>query len=338
MNKLRKEGSVARGEELPKVTILLASVILLRNIIPYYYTQFREIFRLFLGKNLDMTLDKQNAYSTFLWVMIKFSLIVAPFMVTIMFVGYMTQRLQVGKLWTFKPMKPKFGKMFNLMNGVKKLMVSPQAMVKLAKSFFIALVVGIAPYLVIKQEFPNLLPLFYANTTQITITILRLAYKMVCYALVPMALIAIADLWYNRWKFSEDSKMSKDEVKDERKQAEGDPVIKNQQRAKMMKFMAQRMMEQVPKADVVVTNPTHYAVALRYDVMEAPAPQVLAKGVNAVAEKIKEIARENKVPIRENKPLAQALYKQVEIGETIPEELYQAVATILAQLEKFKRR
>ena len=131
--------------------------------------------------------------------------------------------------------------------------------------------------------------------------------------------------------------MSKDEIKDEVKQALGDPVIKNKQKQKMMEVMQRRMLQDVPKADVVITNPTHFACALRYDPKETPAPMLLAKGADHLAEKIKEIARENRIPIRENKPLAQALYKQVEIGQVIPEDLYQAVASILAQLDKFKR-
>jgi flagellar biosynthetic protein FlhB len=132
--------------------------------------------------------------------------------------------------------------------------------------------------------------------------------------------------------------MTKGEVKDEHKQAEGDPLIKSMQRQKMLKSMQKRMLESVPKADVVITNPTHLAIALRYNPLEAPSPVVLAKGANFMAEKIKDLAREHKIPLRENKPLAQALYKSVDVGEMIPEELYQAVAAVLAQLPKFRRR
>lgn len=133
-------------------------------------------------------------------------------------------------------------------------------------------------------------------------------------------------------------KMTKDEVKDEQKQAEGDPIIKGQQRKKMMAAMSKRMLQSVPKADVVVTNPTHIAVALRYNTAEAPAPVVLAKGADHLAEKIKEIARENRIPIRENVPLARALYSSVEVGDMIPEDLYKAVAAILASIWKLKPR
>ena len=130
--------------------------------------------------------------------------------------------------------------------------------------------------------------------------------------------------------------MTKSEVKDEQKQADGDPVIKGQQRRKMMEMMSKRMLADVPKADVVVTNPTHIAVALSYNTSEAPAPIVLAKGADHLAEKIKEVARENRIPIRENVPLARALYKSTEVGDMIPEELYKAVAAVLASIWKLK--
>ena len=156
--------------------------------------------------------------------------------------------------------------------------------------------------------------------------------------MLPLIAIAIFDVWQSRYAYNESLKMTKDEVKDERKQSEGDPVIKNKQKQKMMEVMARRMLADVPKADVVVTNPTHIAVALSYNPSQAPAPVVLAKGVNRLAEKIKEVARENRVPIRENVPLARALYKSVEVGEMIPEDLYKAVAAVLASIWRLKPR
>ncbi|MCJ2164027.1 MULTISPECIES: flagellar biosynthesis protein FlhB [unclassified Pseudodesulfovibrio] len=337
-DKQRKEGNVAKGQEVTKVMVLLAGVLTLRFMINFYYYQFTEIYRWTFSEAINMTVDKSMAYALFTWGIQKMALLVLPFMVTIAFIAYITLRLQVGGLWTTKPMKPKFDKLFNILSGIKKLMISPDAFIKLAKSLLQAMAVGIAPYIVLRQEINNLTPLFHANTEGIITFLLTTGYKMVCYALIPMIIIAIIDLWYERWNYEEKLKMTKDEVKDEAKQAEGDPKVKQKQRQKMMEMMTSRMFQDIPKADVVITNPTHYAIALQYDVMVAPAPLVLAKGTNKVAERIKEVARENDIPIEENKPLAQALYKQVEIGETIPEELFQAVAAILAKLEKFKKR
>ena len=336
--KQRKEGNVAKGQEITKVMVLLAGVLFLRVMIGFYRSQLVEIFRWTFTDAIHLTVDKPTAYTLFSWGLMKMAILVLPFMLFIAMIAFISLRVQVGGLWTTKPLKPKFGKLFNIMGGVKKLMLSPDALIKLAKSMLQALAVGIAPYIVLRQELPNLVPLFHSNVEGIISFLLATGYKMVCYALIPMIIIAVIDLWYQRWNYEEQIKMTKDEIKDERKQAEGDPKIKQQQRRKMMEVMMKRMFQDIPKADVVITNPTHYAVALQYDPMVAPAPLVLAKGVNKVAERIKDVARENDIPIEENKPLAQALYKQVEIGETIPEELFQAVAAILAKLEKFKNR
>lgn len=336
-DKQRDEGNVPKSQEFSKAIILLAGILTLRYMIGFYHDQFTEIYEWTFREAIGMEVDKSKAYALFTWGIQKIALLVLPFLLVLFVTAYVTMRLQVGKLWTTKPMKPKFGKLFNIGAALKKLFISPKSFINLGKSILQAVAVGFAPYIVIQQEMPNLLPLFYANTHGIINYLLTVGYKMACYALIPMLLISIADLWYTRWNHEEEMKMSKDEVKDERKQAEGDPVVKQKQKQKMMEMMVSRMFQDIPKADVVITNPTHFAVALQYDVMVAPAPLILAKGVNRVAERIKEVAKENNIPIEANPPLARALYKQVEIGETIPEELFQAVAAILAKLDKFKK-
>lgn len=335
--KTRNKGQVAKGEEIQKVTSLLAGVLAIKFLIGYLYDHLSNVYTWAFTDAFSITVNTNTAYMLFVMHTKNIAKLVLPIMFILAFIAFLTMRLQVGSLWTMKALKPKFKQMFNILAGLKKLMISPEAFIRLAKSVLQAAAVGFAPYLVLKQEYDNLLPLFYANTHGIATYILSVGYKMVMYALVPMTIIAIADLWYKFWKYEEDLKMTKDEVKDERKQAEGDPEIKAKQQEKVMEFMIKRMMQDVPKADVVITNPTHIAVALKYNAMEAPAPLVLAKGAGPIAEKIKAIAAEHKIPIKENKPLAQALYKQVEIGDMIPEELYQAVAAILANLDKFKK-
>ncbi|NDV20599.1 flagellar biosynthesis protein FlhB [Pseudodesulfovibrio sp. JC047] len=336
--KQREDGNVAKGQEISKVMVLLAGVIAMRVMINFYHSEFIEIYRWTFTEAIYWDVDKNSAYTLFTWGIHRMAILAMPILLFVAFMAWLTGRLQVGSLWTMKPMTPKFAKMFNLVNGLKKMFLSPETVINLGKSILQAVAVGIAPYIVIKQELPNLLPLFHASTYGVIVFILSAGYKMTCYALIPMLIIAIADLVYQRWNYEEQIKMSKDEVQDERKQMEGDPKVKMQQRNKMMEMMTSRMFQDIPKADVVITNPTHYAVALQYDPLVAPAPLVLAKGMNKVAERIKEVARENNIPLQQNVPLAQALYKQVEIGETIPEELFQAVAAILAKLERFKNR
>ena len=334
----REKGNVAKGQELSKTVVLIVAVATLYGFIDLYHEHLTYIFSSLFRRSGEIVLDKIGLSSLFYWAMKEVALLTIPFFLVMAITSFIATRLQVGSLWTTQPMRPKFGKLFNVIGGIKKILISPQAVVQFLKTILSAIAIGIAPYLVIKEEMPKLLPLFHYPPDALAAYLLKLALKMVTYALIPMILIAVAEYAYTVWDYKEQLKMTKDEVKDERKQAEGNPEVKQEQRKKMMSVMASRMMEQVPKADVVITNPVHLAVALMYNPLEAPAPLLLAKGAGATAEKIKEIAREHDIPILEDKPLAQALYKQVEIGDIIPEELYQAVAAILAKLSRFKRR
>ena len=337
-DKSREEGNVPKGQEMGKTMVLVAGLIAMHAYIGTIGGELKTIFAWFLRTAPITPLDPSNVYALLMDMAYRLAFMTLPVMLFIGLVAYLTQRLQVGALWTTKVFEPKFGKIFNVLGGLKKFMINPKMFIKLGKSLLQAIAIGFAPYLVLKEEIHKVAPLFYATPEGVATYLLTTGSKMVVYALVPMLIIAIADMVYSRWDYEEQLKMTKDEVKDERKQMEGDPKIKGEQRKKMMESMAARMMADVPKADVVVTNPTHVAVALRYDPLLAPAPMVLAKGLDHLAEKIKEVARENGVPIRENKPLAWALYKVIEVGDTIPEEFYQAVAAILAQIYKTRQR
>jgi len=336
IKKARDEGSVAKSAEVGKVVVLLAGVVAMRYMGGFYFKNLQEVFQWFFTEGLRQTLNQQTVYSMLLWSFMKIAFMVLPVMIIIAIAAYIAMRLQVGSLWSLKFRWDRIS--LNIFKSLKQLMASPETLVRLGRNLAQAVAVGIAPYIVIQQELPNLAPLFYQNVMGITSYMLLVSYKMICYALVPMILIAIADMWWTKHRYDDNLMMTKAEVKDERRQAEGDPEIKQKQLRKMFEVMGRRLKTTVPKADVVITNPTHYAVALRYDLTEAPAPMVLAKGVDRIALKIREIAIENDIPLHENPPLAQALYKQVEIGEVIPEELYQAVASILAKLAKFKKR
>ena len=335
--KARGEGSVPKSQELPKPIILLFGLIMLRLYLDTIRIEQENLMRWFFQEGFSFELTPASVYTLFQQCLYSIAIMVLPLMLVIAISAFIMVRLQVGKLWAPKVFKPKF-KMFNVVAGLKKLLISKQTFVRLAKSVFMAVAVAVGPYIVLKQALGEVIPLFYQTPAGIAAYVLSAGQTMFHYALVPMLIIGIADLLYTRWDYEENLKMTKSEVKDERKQAEGDPVIKNKQKRQMMAVMMRRMMQDVPKADVVITNPTHLAIAIRYNAQEAPAPVILAKGAGAVAERIKEIAREHGVPIRENKPLARALYKVVEVGDTIPEEYYQAVAAILAQVFKTRQR
>lgn len=336
-NKARGEGNVPKSQELPKPLTLLFGLLVLQIYLGTIRTEIENLMRWFFTEGFAFELTRASIPTLFRDCLYSIAIMVLPIMLVIAVAAFIVVRLQVGQLWAPKVFKPKF-KNFNVVSGLKKLLISKQTIVRLLKSVFMAAAVALGPYIVLKQAFGEVIPLFYQTAESIAAYVLDAGQTMFYYALAPMILIGLADLIYTRWDYEENLKMTKSEVKDERKQAEGDPMIKNKQRQKMMAVMMRRMMQDVPKADVVITNPTHLAIAIRYNAQEAPAPLVLAKGAGEVAQRIKDIARENNVPIRENKPLARALYKVVEVGDTIPEEFYQAVAAILAQIYKTKQR
>jgi flagellar biosynthetic protein FlhB len=336
-NKSRQDGSVPKSQEVGKVWALVGGFLALLLLIGLIGKNLKLVFSWFMTYASTLELNEKTIQDLLLMLSSKLAIMLIPYMLIVFTVVLVVQRLQVGPLWTAKVFEPKLSQFVNIVGGMKKLLFDVKTIVRLVKNLLSAAAIGVAPYIVLKSKFSLMPTLFYQNVEGIAAFILQTGALMVFYALIPMLIISVADLIYTRWDYEENLKMTKDEVKDERKQMEGDPEIKGQQREKMMDVMAQRMLQQVPQADVVITNPTHLAIALAYDALKAPAPLVLAKGAGHMAEKIKEVARENNVPIRENKPLAQALYKAVEVGDIIPEEMYQAVAQILAQLYKYKK-
>ncbi len=337
IRKQRQEGNVPKSAELGKAVSLTGGMLVLSVWIGPMSESIKNIFRRFLVHSWEFDPNPQNVYILTQELMLELCKIIMPILLFLAFVGFLAQRIQVGKLWTTKVFKFNWQR-FNILKGLKQMMLSPQTALRTIKSLLFAVILCLIPGWLIWQEHENFLPMYYATTEGVAAYMLQMAFKLASYALLPILAIAAFDVWQTRFAYREGMKMTKDEVKDEQKQAEGDPVIKNKQRQKMMQVVMQRMLQNVPKADVVVTNPTHIAVALRYNADEFPAPVVLAKGADHLAEKIKAVAREHNVPIRENVPLARALYKAVEIGDMIPEELYKAVATLLASIWKLKPR
>lgn len=337
INKQRAEGNVPKSQELGKAVSLLGGMSILYAWIGPMSEEIKNIFRHFLSHAWEFDPNPENVYSLTLDLMVEICKITMPILLTLAFLSMLAQRLQVGKLWTTKIFKPKMQR-FNIFKGIKQMLFSPQTILRTVKSLMFSIILSVIPAWIIYKEYENFLPMYYSTTEGVAIYMLKMAFKLASYALIPILIIAAFDVWQSRYAYKENMKMTKDEVKDEQKQADGDPKVKSQQRKKMMEAMSRRMLQDVPKADVVITNPTHIAVALRYNTAEAPAPVVVAMGADHLAEKIKQVARENKVPIRENVPLARALYKSAEVGDMIPEELYKAVATVLAAIWKLKPR
>ncbi|MEG2139941.1 MAG: flagellar biosynthesis protein FlhB [Bilophila sp.] len=334
-DKTREEGNVPKSQEVTKAVTTAAAVLGLSVYLGVMVQHLQTVYRYFLTESFFFKVDAQSVYALMLFVFAELAIILLPVLLLIGFTAWVTLRIQVGSLWSTKAFEFKWTR-FNIFNGLKNMFFSVQTLVRLGRSLLQAVVIGLVPYGIIMGEFDNFLPLYYASPAGVGEYMLKTGMVIVLYTLIPMFVIAGADLWYTRYEYEENIKMTKQEIKDEHKQSEGDPMVKSQQRQKMMQMLNNRSLKEVPRADVVITNPTHIAVALRYNVIEAPAPVIVAMGVDHLAEKIKQIARENNVPIRENVPLARALYKNAAVGDMIPEELYKATASVLASIWKLK--
>ena len=277
IRKQRSEGNVPKSAELGKAVSLTAGLVILTLWMDSMRNEVSLVFRQFLDCSKIFEVTPESVYSLSIELSIKVAIIILPILLFLGAMSLIAQRLQVGKLWAPKVFKPKWNR-FNLIQGLKRILISPQTILRVIKSLLFSLTLAVIPALILYDEHENFLYMYFETPEGIAAYMLHLAFRLVKYALFPVLIIAAFDVWQSRYAYKESMKMTKDEVKDERKQAEGDPKVKAQQRQKMMKISMARMMKQVPKADVVVTNPTQIAVALRYNTMEAPAPVVVAKG------------------------------------------------------------
>jgi flagellar biosynthetic protein FlhB len=254
--------------------------------------------------------------------------ICGPILAVALITGLVAEYAQVGFLFTFENLGFKFNRISPL-SGLKRIF-SLRSVVELVKSIIKLIIVGFIAYSYIKSEAENILTMMDMDVigvaAYISSSVVNIAIR-ICVALI---FVGAVDYIYQWYEYEKNLKMSKQEIKEEFKQTEGNPEIKSKIRQKQRQISMKRMLNDVPKADVVITNPTHFAVAIKYDANVSPAPKVVAKGQDYLAQRIKEVARENKVEIVENKPLARSLYESVEVGQEIPEEMYQTVAEILA--------
>ncbi len=338
----RKEGQVAKSRDLNNAISLLAFFLVIKIFIAYVGGGLIDCFTMVYTKIADFG-DKNNfdfninmVQYTMKEILLKMLLIMLPVFAVGVVVVFVCDVVQVKWKVTTKPLKPKFSKM-NPVSGFKRIF-SAQALVSLLKSVAIIGALVWVVYSEMKDEVGVLLNLYNYSLQQVLIYIGDFAINTGIKISIVMLVIGFADYIYQRFKFNKDIMMTKQEIKDEYKNSEGDPQIKGQIKRRMMQASQRRMMQSVPKADVVITNPTHFAVAIQYDPQTATAPVVLAKGEDYLAAKIKEVAKEHNISIVENKPLARMLYYNVEVGMEIPPELYQAVAEVLAFVYKMKNK
>ena len=336
----RKEGKVAKSKDLTQGVDLLVLFLLIKVFISYMGDRFMNLFQATLGRMAEfMEVNQKDlsmqAISTVLNnAILEMFLIIWPFLVFGFVITFIITVYQVGWKVTGKPLEPKLSK-FNPINGFKRIF-SKDSLFELLKSIVKVGVIAYVAYSNIVDEADNLFILYEIELNQAIALIGNIIIEFGIEISIIFIVIGLMDYIYQKWKFGEDMKMTKQEVKDEYKNTEGDPQIKGRIRQKMREVSQRRMMQDVPKADVVITNPTHFAVAIKYDAEVSKAPIVVAKGEDYLAQKIKEVAREHNVEIVENKPLARMLYHNVDIGAEIPPELYQAVAEVLAMVYHMK--
>jgi len=331
----REKGQVAQSKEVTTAAMMTLSLLLWLFYAKYFWSDLSDQVRALLQMLSYFRATSQSVLHL-LWEMgrILGRLLWPIFMLTLL-VGFFSSFLQVGPLLSLKAFEPDLGK-FNPIKGMSKF-VSKRSAVELVKSLSKVALIGFVAYKTISNEFATALTLVGLDLSQTVLFLGQTAFLVLAKTSGIMIVLAVIDFIFSKYEMEQKMKMTKQEVKEEHKQQEGDPKVKGRIRSMQQQMARRRMMAEVPKADVVITNPTHLSIAISYDRERMDAPFVVAKGADHMAFRIREIAREHQVPIVENKPVARALYK-LEVGEQIPEEMFKAVAEVLAYVYSLKKR
>ena len=332
----RKEGQVPRSMELNSALILLCTFWGIKALGPLILNTMHR-FTLSTFQNFNSTnVTEQTVPSLFVSILATYVTVVGPIALIACSIGLITGFAQVGFRFTTKPLTPKLNKL-NPMTGFKRLF-SSRSLVELVKSIVKIIILAAVGYSILSSKFAGLIGLTNMDIQQAMQFLGESTYELGMKIGFALLIMAVFDYAYQRFDHERNLRMSKQEIKEEVKQMEGDPKIKSRMRKKQLQTALRRMMHDVPTADVIITNPIHLAVALKYDPKEMNAPKVVAKGRRLMAERIKEIAEQNGVPIVEDVFLAQSLFRSSEVGEEVPMELYKAVAEILAYIYRLSQR
>ncbi|RLL45331.1 flagellar biosynthesis protein FlhB [Oceanobacillus piezotolerans] len=332
----RRKGRVAKSQDVISAFLLLLCFIVLiifgGNILDKLMTMFTFSF----NELIHWEVTPVSVEQVFTGVSLEVAIMLAPILVAAIFAGLAANLMQVGFLFTTEPLKPDLKKI-DPIQGAKRIF-SMRAVVELLKSMLKITIIGAITFFIIWLYKDQMLMTAFYSAENALDFFSKVTMTMGIAAAIALLFLAILDYAYQRFDFEKNMRMSKQDIKEEYKNMEGDPLIKSKIKERQRQMATRRMMSEVPKADVVITNPTHYAIAIKYDENKASAPYVLAKGVDQTAMKIKEIARTNDIAMVENRPLARSLYQAIEIGDVIPEEFYQAVAEILAYVYQIEKK
>ena len=332
----RQKGQVARSREVSSVAVLGVALILFYFAGAWLIDQLGREVSTSIGGIATRARQDADMASWALQAGWGYLRLILPIMGAVALAAILVNLLQVGFLFSAEPVMPKLSRIDPL-KGAQRLL-SRQSLAELLKSLGKIAVVGWVAYLTLKGEMKNLPPLVDMSCGQISVYLGNTMVKVMVRGFWVMLVLALLDYGYQKWEYEKNLMMSKQELKEEYRQTEGDPLIRGRIRSLQRAMARRRMMAEVPKADVVITNPEHVAVALRYDAKAMAAPTVVAKGANLLAQRIKAVAMEHRVPLVEDKPLAQNLYRLVDVGKEIPAALYRAVAAILAHVYRLRGR
>lgn len=329
----RKEGNVFQSKDIVTVVMLAGIFLMMRLMMPYIYTNLRNYMKWIIeGINVDSFLSFQ-LFSTTVRVMLQS---VLPLLLAAMMLGILSHGVQTRFNISFYPLKPKFGKL-NPLKGIKN-MFSLKRVIELLKNLLKIILLLVLLYNILKDDVVEIARMVDMSPINSAAFMMSMVFSLVMKVCLAFAVVAFFDFLYQRWEYERNLKMTKQEVKDEFKQTEGNPEIKGRIRSLQRQMAMSRMIQKVPQADVIIRNPTHYAIALKYDPHVNGAPMVLAKGQDELALRIIRVGEENGVFITENRPLARALYESCELDREIPAEFYGAVAEILVYIYKASHR
>lgn len=331
----RKKGQVAQSKEVQTAALLTVMLLFWIFYMPSFWRGLTDLLTSIWQSCGDIELTPQSTINILMFLLHKSGILLAPLFVLVLLVGFFSSFLQFGWLLTAQPLTPDFSKL-DPIQGFGRIF-SKRSVVEVVKSLLKVLLVSWVATSTVINHFDEALILVDTSTGMTLAYMAKVSTLILAKICAVLILIAVLDFSFTKWEMEEKMKMTKQELKEEFKETEGDPHIKAQIRAIQQQMARKRMMAEVPSADVVITNPTHISVAIRYDSTKMDAPVVVAKGADHIAMKIREIAREHNIPLVENPPVARLLHK-IDLGATIPEEMFRAVAEILAHVYSLKGR
>ncbi len=333
----REKGQVAKSQELGQTLVVISSIMIIFAFGGWILESLAEITKYFLSSFSTYRVTERRVITDFYFILYESGKVVLPVFAISVFAAVAGNLMQVGFMFTTHPLKVNWSKLkFDPATIMKKVLFSKQVGMNLVKSLFKVGAIGFVAYLVIMGDIDDILKTPDLSIGAALHIILMSGFKIIVWTSVLLLIMSVPDYFFQKKELMESLKMTKQQLKEEYKESQGDPHVRARLREMQRNIVMKNMIREVPKADVVVTNPTHYAVALKYDSSTMEAPTVIAKGVDSMALRIRQTANENGVVMIENRPLAQRLYKDVEVGDIIPVELFQAVTLVYAEL--YKRR